>query len=170
MKRTKKIAICGILTALAFGLSYIEYLIPFDAIGIPGIKLGLPNLVILLALYLLGFPYAAVISAVRLLLNWFLFGNMTSFLYSLAGGVLSLLVMTLLVKRKWMDEIGTSIAGAAMHNSGQILVAMLLMRNVSIASYLPVLLVTAVVTGACIGIAVRLMAPRLRTVLEKTHH
>ena len=106
---TKKIALCGVMCALAFAFSYIEFLIPFDMIGIPGIKPGFANLVIMAALYTLGLPYAAFISFVRIALSWLIFGNITSLLYSLAGGILSLLLMFTLKKFKVFDEIGAWI-------------------------------------------------------------
>ena len=82
MKKTKKIALTGVFTALALAFSYIEFLIPFDMLGIPGIKPGFANLVVMAALYTLGLPYAAAVSLMRILLSFLLFGNVTSLLYS----------------------------------------------------------------------------------------
>ena len=106
MKKTKKIALTGVFTALALAFSYIEFLIPFDMLGIPGIKPGFANLVVMAALYTLGLPYAAAVSLMRILLSFLLFGNVTSLLYSLAGGVLSLTVMFILKKTNVFGHIG----------------------------------------------------------------
>ena len=133
----------GVYLALALILSYVESLIPFY-FGIPGVKLGLTNLVIVLVLYQLGFGPA---------MAGFLFGNLYSILYSLAGGVLSLLVMALVKKTGKLSIAGVSICGGIFHNVGQILVAMVVVENMSIAYYMPVLLISGVITGCLIGIA-----------------
>ena len=127
----------GVYLALALILSYVESLIPFY-FGIPGVKLGLTNLVIVLVLYQLGFGPAMVLSSI---------------LYSLAGGVLSLLVMALVKKTGKFSIAGVSICGGIFHNVGQILVAMVVVENMSIAYYMPVLLISGVITGCLIGIA-----------------
>ena len=151
MKRTKKIALCGVMCALAFAFSYIEFLIPFDMTGIPGIKPGFANLVIMAALYTLGLPYAAFISFVRIVLSWLIFGNITSLLYSLAGGMLSTAVMILL-KKTGFRTVTVSIAGGISHNIGQILVAMAVMNTAAIGWYLTVLWFTGMASGTLIGI------------------
>ena len=160
MKKTKKIALCGVMCALAFAFSYIEFLIPFDMTGIPGIKPGFANLVIMAALYMLGLPYAAFISLLRIVLSWLVFGNITSFLYSLAGGCLSLLLMFLLKKFKVFDEIGVSVSGAVVHNAAQLAVAAAIMRSGAIFYYLPVLLVAGVVFGVINGLLLKLVIKR----------
>lgn len=159
MKKTKKIALCGVMCALAFAFSYIEFLIPFDMIGIPGIKPGFANLVIMAALYMLGLPYAAAISAFRIVLSWLLFGNFTSFLYSLAGGVLSLLLMFVLKKYKVFDEVGVSVSGAVVHNAAQLCVSALLTSG-AVLYYMPVLLVAGVVFGVINGLLLKLVIKR----------
>ena len=142
----------GVYLARALILSYVESLIPFY-FGIPGVKLGLTNLVIVLVLYQLGFGPAMVLSCARVFLAGFLFGNLYSILYSLAGGVLSLLVMALVKKTGKLSIAGVSICGGIFHNVGQILVAMVVVENMSIAYYMPVLLISGVITGCLIGIA-----------------
>lgn len=119
----------------------------------PRVKLGLTNLVIVLVLYQLGFGPAMVLSCARVFLAGFLFGNLYSILYSLAGGVLSLLVMALVKKTGKLSIAGVSICGGIFHNVGQILVAMVVVENMSIAYYMPVLLISGVITGCLIGIA-----------------
>lgn len=159
MKKTKKIALCGVMCALAFAFSYIEFLIPFDMIGIPGIKPGFANLVIMTALYMLGLPYAAAVSAVRIVLSWLIFGNFTSLLYSLAGGVLSLLLMFVLKKYKVFDEIGVSVSGAVVHNAAQLAVSALITSG-AVLYYTPVLLVAGVVFGVINGLLLKLIVKR----------
>lgn len=159
MKRTKKIALCGVMCALAFAFSYIEFLIPFDMVGIPGIKPGFANLVIMAALYMLGLPYAAAVSAFRILLSWLIFGNFTTFLYSLAGGVLSLLLMFVLKKFKVFDEAGVSVSGAVVHNAAQLAVSALITSG-AVMYYAPVLLISGVVFGVINGLLLKLVIKR----------
>ncbi len=150
MKQTKKVAYAGVFAALAMIFSYIEFLLPLN-FGIPGIKLGLANLVTIVALYLLGKRYALAVSLVRILLSSLLFGSTLSLMYSLAGGLLSLEIMILLKKTRRFSIAGVSVAGGVMHNIGQLLVAMLVLENFSIAVYLPVLLFSGALTGALLG-------------------
>ncbi|MDD3360981.1 MAG: Gx transporter family protein [Hespellia sp.] len=148
-----KTAYFGVFIALALIFSYIESLIPIMVlIPIPGIKLGLPNLIVLIALYKMGAKEAYLLSVVRVILAGFIFGNMFSIIYSLAGGLLSLSVMTVLKKTEKFSVLGISTAGGVMHNVGQIVVAILALETVSIAYYLPVLLITGLITGIIIGI------------------
>lgn len=157
-----KAAYFGVFTALALIFSYIETLIPFH-IGIPGVKLGLANLIIVVALYKMGAKEALVLSVVRVVLAGFIFGNLFSILYSLAGSLLSLAVMAFLKKKGWLSVYGVSMAGGIMHNIGQILVAMAVVETFSVAYYIPVLLVAGVLTGLIIGITANEMLRRLRT-------
>lgn len=160
MNRNDHPAYFGVFLALALILSYVESLIPFY-FGIPGVKLGLTNLVIVLMLYQRGAGQALLLSCARVFLAGFLFGNMYSILYSLAGGILSLLVMALIKKSGKFSIAGVSIAGGIFHNVGQILVAMAVVENVSIVYYMPVLLISGVVTGCLIGIAASEVRRRL---------
>ncbi|MDD3404541.1 MAG: Gx transporter family protein, partial [Hespellia sp.] len=143
----------GVLIALALIFSYIESLIPLMVlIPVPGIKLGLPNLIVLIALYKMGVKEAYLLSVVRVILAGFIFGNMFSILYSLAGGLLSLTVMALLKRSDKFSVLGISTAGGVMHNAGQLLVAIAALETVSIAYYFPVLLISGLVTGLLIGV------------------
>ena len=151
-----RLVLLASLLALAFGFGYLDLLIPIDALGIPGVKLGLANLVILASLYWLGLPEAAATSFLRILLFWFVFGNTSAFLYSLCGGLFSLFGMMLIKRIGLFDEIGVSVCGAVLHNVGQILMAQFL-----IGSYFPVLLLTGVVTGAVIGALFLILNRRL---------
>lgn len=149
-KLKNRAAYFGVFTALALILSYVETLIPIQ-FGIPGIKLGLANLIIVIVLYKRNAKEALLLSVVRVILSGFLFGNLFSIVYSLAGGVLSLLVMAGLKKRKWFSVVGISLAGGVSHNIGQLLVAMAVVETFEVAYYIPVLLVAGSVTGILIG-------------------
>lgn len=150
----------GVFTALALLFSYIESLIPFH-IGIPGVKLGLANLIIVIALYKTNTKQAFLLSITRVLLAGFLFGNMFSILYSLAGGCLSLAAMAVLRKRESFSVMGVSIAGGVFHNIGQLLMAILVTESCNLVYYLPVLLISGLVTGVLIGVTANEMLKRL---------
>ena len=149
--KTSKVAQYGLLIALALVLSYAESLLP--TLGVPGVKLGLPNLAIVFALYRLGLWDAWMLSIVRVLLASVLFGSGVSLAYSVAGAVLSLAVMCLLKKTDKFSPVGVSVAGGVAHNAGQIFVAMALLETARLAWYLPVLWISGTVAGVLIGIA-----------------
>ena len=153
-----RVAYFGVFTALALIFSYVETLIPFQ-IGIPGVKLGLANLVIVVALYKLKETY--LLSIVRVLLSGFLFGNYFSIIYSLAGGLLSLTVMAALKRFGGFSVMGVSLAGGVFHNIGQLLIAMVVVETYSVMYYLPVLLVAGMITGFVIGLVSNEMLKRL---------
>lgn len=147
----KKIPYLGLFLALALVCSYIESLIPF-AFGIPGIKLGLTNIVVVLMLYCIGSKEAFLISVFRIVLVGFMFSNIFGIIYSLAGGLLSFLVMWLLIRIGKLKCISISVAGGIFHNIGQIIVATYIVRNINVIWYLPVLVIAGAVTGLIIGI------------------
>lgn len=149
--RAKKTAYYALCIALAFVFSYLESLIPLN-IGVPGIKLGLANLVVVTALYVMGERDAFIISMIRILLCGLTFGGVFSLVYSFAGGILSFAVMLLAKKSKRLSVLGVSVLGAAVHNVGQIAAAAAVMENAGVFYYLPVLLLSGAVTGALIGI------------------
>ncbi len=150
-KKTEKTAQLGLLTALALIAGYIELLIPMP-VGIPGVKPGLANLVVVWALYALG-PYEALaVNGMRILLSGFLFGNLSMILYSLAGAAMSFVCMYLAKKSGAFTILGVSIVGGVTHNVGQLLVAMAVQETKSLIYYGPVLLAAGLVTGAVIGI------------------
>lgn len=165
MKKNKKshVAFLGMLLGVAFVLAYIESLIPFF-VGIYGIKLGLANLAVVLALYNLGEKDAFIVSVARIVLVGFTFGNMFSMLYSLAGGLLSFVVMFFAKRSKWFGTGGVSVLGGVFHNIGQILVAVCVVENEKIFFYLPVLLISGVITGAIIGILSGIITKRVAKV------
>ena len=147
----RQIAEYGLMIALAMVLSYVEFLIPFS-VAIPGVKLGLANLVVMFALYRLGIPQAFVISLLRVLLMTFMFGNAFALIYSLSGAVLSLAIMLILYKTGKFSPVGVGVAGGVSHNIGQILCAMVLLETNRLIYYLPVLFVSGAIAGAVIGI------------------
>lgn len=148
---TKKLAMMGLFTALAMIFGYVEAILPIS-VGIPGVKLGLANIVVLFALYYLKPSEAFLINIVRIILVSFMFGNLSVMLYSLAGGVLSFGAMLLFKKSGKSSVYGVSVAGGVFHNVGQLLVAMLVLETMSLVYYGPVLLISGVVTGLVIGI------------------
>lgn len=148
--KIKKTAFCGLVLALALIAGYVENLIPV-AVAIPGIKLGAANSVILILLYMVGVKEAFLVNISRALLSGFLFGSMSSILYSLSGAVLSLLVMTLLKKTDRFSISGVSMAGGVFHNIGQLTMAALVLETTAVWYYLPVLIITGSITGFLIG-------------------
>ncbi len=159
MMKASKVAQYGLLTALALVLSYLESLLP--PLGVPGVKLGLPNLAVVFALYRLGFKDACVISLVRVVLVTLLFGNGAALAYSIAGAALSLALMGLLWKTGKFSSVGVSVAGGVAHNAGQILVAMALLETNRLAWYLPVLWVSGTVAGVLIGVVSGILVKRI---------
>lgn len=155
-----RVAYFGVFTALALIFSYVESLIPIS-FGIPGVKLGLANLIIVTALFKLELKEAFLLSVVRVLLSGVLFGNYFSIIYSLAGALLSLSVMALLKRAGGFSIVGISIAGGVFHNIGQLFVAMIVVEMFSVAYYVPVLLVAGLLTGGVIGILAREILKRL---------
>ena len=158
--KPKKLMTEAMLCGLALILSYVESLFPLS-LAVPGVKMGLPNLVIVFALYRLGAGSAARISVVRVGIVALLFGNVYSFLYSLVGAVMSLLLMALLRKLPGLHTAGVSVAGAVMHNIAQIGTAMLILGTEKIIYYLPALLVSGAVSGIVIGVLAALMIRRI---------
>ena len=140
-EKTKKIAFLGVITSVALILAYVEAILPPIYAAVPGIKVGLPNIVIIFVLYKFGIKEAAMVSGVRLLIVALLFGNVMTLAYSAAGAVLSLVVMSLLKKIDSFSTVGVSIAGAVSHNLGQIAVAIFLLESVQIGYYMIILMI-----------------------------
>lgn len=159
---TRQAAYCAMLTALAMIFGYVEALIPFG-FGIPGVKLGLANIVIVLALYILPACQVFAIQLMRIVLVSFLFGNLSMMLYSLAGGMLSLVVMLLLNRRDVFSITGVSIAGGVSHNIGQLIVAALVVQTLKIMFYFPIMIMAGLITGCLIGV----LACRIKPVLDR---
>ncbi len=164
-KSSKNVAFLGLCTALALILAYVEILLQPLFPTIPGIKMGLPNIIIIFLLYKRGAVPAMWVSLLRMILVSILFGNVMALLYSLAGGALSLLVMTVLKRLGFMSEIGVSVAGGVCHNIGQILMAMLLLETAELGYYLVVLTVTGTVAGILVGICGSLLIKYTKNII-----
>ena len=147
---SRRVSSGAMLVALAMIFSYVESLIPIN-LGIPGIKLGVANLVTVTGLYILAPMEVLLVVILRVLLVGFMFGNGMSILYSLAGAALSMTVMTLMLKKTSFSLIGVSVAGGVSHNIGQLIIAMLIVQNASVFVYAPALLVAGVAAGVVIG-------------------
>ncbi|MBE6806711.1 MAG: Gx transporter family protein [Ruminococcaceae bacterium] len=160
-RKTKQTALLGLCASLALVLAYVEALLPPIVAAVPGVKLGLPNIVLVFLLYRCGVKQAAVVSLVRIVLLLWLFGNAMSFYYSLAGATLSLVAMALLKRWDFLSTVGVSVAGAVLHNVGQILVAMLLLNTAELGYYLVVLAITGTVAGVLIGLCGALAIRRI---------
>lgn len=160
--KAKKIAVLGMLCAIAMVMSYLEHFIPTPH---PAIKIGLPNVIIVFILYRIGVKEAAAVSLVRVLLTSILFGSIGSSLpYSLAGAVLSLLIMVALKQCKVFATVTVSIAGGIMHIVGQIIVSCIIMGTAEIAYLIPALAVTAIISGALVGIAGNLLIKKVKKI------
>ena len=162
-----KAAYLGLLLAFALILSYIEVLLPLQ-VGIPGVKLGLANLAVLLCLYLFAVKEAMLLSVVKAILTGLLFGNLYMILYSLAGAVLSCLFMAVMIRLgKWHVPVVSAIGGV-MHNIGQLMVAFLTIQTYGILYYVPILLIAGLITGLLIGVIVSLTLPYIKKVIERS--
>ena len=159
-ENTRRLAFGAMFTALALIFSYVEFLVPLP-VPVPGIKLGLANLVIIIAIYRMGFKYAFTINCVRIIASGLLFSGVFGMLYSFAGGILSLVVMYILYRTKLFSMVGISMAGGVMHNLGQLLTACLIVSNISLMSYFAVLLFSGLISGILIGIVAYNIEKRL---------
>lgn len=166
MNRNKKLANMAMLVALAMIFSYVENLIPIN-FGVPGMKLGVANLVTVTGLYFLKTPEVLAVSVLRVLLTGFIFGNGMSIIYSLAGGILSFLVMALMKRLKGFSVAGVSIAGGVSHNIGQIIVASIVVENLKLVYYLPALLIAGTVTGFVMGMISKKLLPIVKRESER---
>ncbi len=155
-----KASFCGVLAALGLIFSYIEFLIPLP-LPIPGIKLGLANIVVIVAMYSLNEKYAFLVNFTRIILAAALFGSLFSGLYAMAGGLLSFLCMVLLKKTNIFSIAGVSMAGGVFHNIGQLAIAAFVVGTVKVAYYFPVLLLSGMATGIGVGLIAHLV---LRTI------
>jgi heptaprenyl diphosphate synthase len=157
--KAKKVAFLGLAIALAMILSFVESQIP-ALVAMPGIKVGLPNLVMVFLLYRVGWKETVIVSIIRIFLTSLLFGNMQTLTFSIAGAVLSLASMILLKKTGWFSCITVSIVGGLFHNLGQIVAACLWTQTAQVAYYLPVLLISGTIAGTVIGLASGIIVKR----------
>ena len=156
----RRVALTGMMASLALIFSYVEVLFPFNA-GIPGVKLGLANLVPLIILYRLDARYAFAANLIRVILAGLLFSGLFAALYSLAGSLTSFLVMYLLKKTRLFSVIGVSTAGGVFHNRGQLIVAMLAVSGPQLFHYMPVLIISGMIAGIIVGIGASILLDRI---------
>ena len=159
-EKARKVALYGILLALAVVMSFVETLVPIP-MPVPGVKLGLANLVTMTGLYLVGIPGTICVTLVRVVLVGFSFGNPYSMIYGLSGSFLSLFVMALARKYQWFSMVGISILGGIFHNIGQMIFASFIVQTTGVFYYLPALLAAGCISGAVIGILGGIMTERL---------
>lgn len=153
----------GLLISLAMIFSYVETLIPIN-LGVPGVKLGLANLVTVTGLYTIGRSGTILINAVRIILSGILFGNMFSIIYSLAGAALSMFLMVICIKGGWFGPAGVSVIGGIGHNIGQLAIAAAVVQNIGVFSYLPVLLAAGTAAGALVGLLGGIITERIQKI------
>lgn len=160
----RRYSVLGLMTTVALALSYVEAILPPIWSAVPGIKLGLPNIIIIFILYKTGLKDAVTVSAIRLFLVALLFGNAMTLAYSAAGAILSLSLMTLCKKLNLFSTVGVSIVGGVAHNLGQILVAMAIFETSQIGYYMLVLAVTGTVAGIFVGIVASIILKRFEKI------
>lgn len=161
--KAKKLTLLSLFCAVAMIMSYLESLVPLP---LPfGIKVGLPNIIIIFILYRIGEKEAVAVSIVRVLLVSLLFGNALSLAYSITGAALSIVIMILLKKIKLFSSIAVSVVGGIAHNAGQIIVACIVMDTIEISYYLPVLAISGTVAGVLVGIAGNLLINKIKNVI-----
>lgn len=163
-ERTRRIALCGLLIAMMLVLGFVESRIPIN-VGIPGIKLGLSNGVLIFAVYMLDLPTAWMLMVLKVFLSGLLFGGFNTIMYALAGGALSMLTMTLLSRVKGMHPVTVSMAGGVMHNVGQVAVAMaILSQTTQLLYYMAVLMLAGLACGALTGVVASSVMKHLKTI------
>ena len=161
MSGARRIATAGLITAAALILSYLESLIPLN-FGVPGIKLGLANVAVLVALTLLGPRYAAAVSVVRVLISGLLFSGVSAMLYALSGAALALAAMLLLRRSRRLGLVGVSVAGAVAHILGQLLCATAVLKSGAVWLASPLMFAAAAVTGTLNGLIAGLVCKGVR--------
>ena len=161
--KAKKVAFIGVSIALAMVLSYLESQIPFFATN-TGFKVGFPNLVMMVVLYKVGWKETVIVSVIRVLLMYFVFGNATALVLSLAGAALSLTGIILLKKTNWFSCIAVSIVGGVLHNVGQVIAVCIWYQTPGLALELPLLLISGTIAGAVIGLIAGFLVKRLEKV------
>lgn len=166
-RRAQQVAVSGLLTSLMLVFGLIERQFPLTA-AIPGVKLGLANSVLLYSLYMLGVRQSFLLMLLKALMSWLIYTNMNAMFYSLGGGLLSLLVMILLTRVKGVSIIGVSALGAVFFNIGQILVAVIMLNTPQlIVTYLPILMVSGVITGVLTGIVAQMVMKHIATLGQR---
>ena len=157
----KKTALCAVLAALSIVFGYVESLFPLP-VPVYGVKVGISNSVILAAMYMVGGPVPWIVMIIKTLCQALLFSGFSPFLYSVSGGILSVLGMTALKKTGKFGVPGVSVVGGVLHNIGQLLCAGVILKTINIFYYLPVLIISGVVSGFVIGVATDIILKRLK--------
>ncbi len=160
---SKKIAYYGVFAALAIIVGYIEMMFPLP-VAIPGVKLGLANVVVLAAIYLMGVKDGFFISLIRILISALLFKGFGSLIFSASGAVFSFIVMAAVYRFKSVSPVGVSILGGIFHNVGQLVAAGIVINNLKIVYYVPVLLISGVITGLLTGIVVKYVCEHMKKI------
>ena len=163
---SKKVAAIGMMIALAFVLNYVESLIPIN-IGIPGVKLGISNIVVVFCMYMLGPVTAFGIAVIRIVLCGLTFGSISSMFYSLVGGLFSYFVMLILMKTDKFSIYGVSVAGGVCHNLGQIILAMIILQTKLLIYYYPLLFISGTIAGVVIGMLSAVLVKRLSFIYKE---
>lgn len=164
-EQTRRVALSGLLVALMLVLGFVESLIPVAA-GIPGIKLGLSNGVLIFAVYMLGIPTAFVLMVLKVVLSGLMFGGVSTMMYAFAGGLLSMIFMSLLSKVKGMHPVVVSMVGGVMHNVGQVGLAMIMLNTPKLMYYMAILMIVGLICGALTGVC----ADSVMKYLKKLKH
>ena len=162
-ERTRRVALCGLLIAMMLVLGFVESRIPINA-GIPGIKLGLSNGVLIFAVYMLDLPTAWMLMVLKVTLSGLLFGGFNTIMYALAGGVVSMLAMSLLSRVKGMHPVTVSMAGGVAHNVGQVALAMIILQTPQLLYYMAVLMLVGLACGALTGVVANSVMKHLKTI------
>lgn len=157
-QKTQRVALMGLLLSLMLILGFVESRLPVP--GLPGVKLGLSNGVLLFALYLLDIPSALLLMVLKILLSGFLFGNPSSMMYAAAGGIVSLAGMILLSRSKELSPVAVSMAGGLLHNVGQVGLAMIILQTPGLLVYMAILMAVGMVTGLATGLAAKAVIRR----------
>ena len=157
-QKTQRVALMGLLLSLMLILGFVESRLPVP--GLPGVKLGLSNGVLLFALYLLDIPSALLLMVLKILLSGFLFGNLSSMMYAAAGGIVSLVGMILLSRSKELSPVAVSMTGGLLHNVGQVGLAMIILQTPGLLVYMAILMVVGMVTGLATGLAAKAVIKR----------
>lgn len=154
--KTKDVAVIGVLAAFGAILSYIEAILSFST-GIPGVKIGLANIAVVVALYMYGSKNAFMINIVRIIVVGLLFGNAFSMVFSAVGAIFSFVVMVLFKKTNRFSILGVSTVGGVAHNIGQIMIAALVVDSYSVIYYMPALFIAGIITGVIIGFVSKML-------------
>lgn len=163
--RIKRTAIIGVISAFAIILGYVESLISLGFF-IPGVKLGLANLAIVTVMYIYGNKEAFTVNFIRILISGLLFTNIFSIIFSLSGAAISFAVMAILKNTDKFSVMGVSVAGGVSHNIGQIIIASFVVETYSVVYYLPVLIVSGIITGMIIGAVSGILIKYLKNIIR----